>query len=146
MWVDVFFTEVIISGEKEKVDMIPAQKNYVADPSIPIEKVARLIQTFSRQEKAKLLQLVPELQTIRPEEAEFPGEQADLMAYFQTKMGAPQSSGGAPDIFLNNLTMAEFFALSEAEQDHLWQEAHVATERTMNHFEQPVRPDAIPAR
>lgn len=112
--------------------MIPAKKDHPTDvPTWPIEKVARLIQTFNRQEKARLLQLVPDLQTIRPDEADIPAEQVELMAYFQDKIEALPAEAEPwldEEVFLENLTMSEFFALPEAEQDRLWQAAHQAVE------------------
>jgi len=33
------------------------------------------------------------------------------------------------DLFLGGLTVGEFFALPEAEQDRIWEEAHGASER-----------------
>lgn len=58
-----------------------------ANLAIPVEKVARLIQTFSREQKILLLQLVPELQTLRAtQKADISAEQARLMAYFQAKI------------------------------------------------------------
>jgi hypothetical protein len=123
-------------------------KKYQAELAVPIEKVARLIRSFNRQEMAMLLQLVPELQTIRPDEVTISPEQAALMAYFDQKMKALPAD--LPplenDIFLDNLTVAEFFALPEIEQDRLWQEAHLIAEQQMNNYEQPVRSDALPAR
>lgn len=107
--------------------MIPTKKDHATGLTVPIEKVARLIQTFNRQEKARLLQLVPDLQTIRPDEADIPAEQTALMAYFQDKIEAlPEEAEPWLDeeVFLENLTMREFFALPDAEQDRLWQAAH----------------------
>ena len=123
-------------------------KKYQAELAAPIEKVARLIRSFNRQEKAMLLQLVPELQTIRPDEATISPEQAALMAYFDQKMKAlpAELPPVENDIFLDNLTVAEFFALPETEQERLWQEAHLIAEQEMNNHEQPVRPDALPTR
>jgi hypothetical protein len=123
-------------------------KKYQAELVAPIEKVARLIRSFNRQEKAMLLQLVPELQTIHPDEAGISPEQAALMAYFDQKMKTLPADlpPVENDIFLDDLTVAEFFALPETEQDRLWQEAHRIAEQKMNNYEQPVRSDALPAR
>ncbi len=125
--------------------MIPSEKEHSSRPSVSIEQVARLIRSFSRAQKAQLLLLVPELQTIRPEELNIPDEQTDLIAYFQQKMDAlpEQRPLQDDDLFLAELTVAEFFALPEAEQDRLWQEAHRAAERKLGRHEQPVRPDAL---
>lgn len=114
----------------------------------PVVQVARLIHRFDRRQKAHLLQLVPELQTIRPEEADIPAEQAELMAYFRRKMEAlpERRPMRDDDPFLGGLTVAEFFALPEAEQARIWDEAHAEAERELGSREQPVRSDAVPAR
>lgn len=116
--------------------------------SAPVEQVARLIRSFDRRQKARLLQLVPELQTIRPEEADIPAEQEELMAYFRRKLEAlpERRPMRDDDRFLGGLTVAEFFALPEVEQARIWNEAHAEVERELGNCEQPVRPDALPAR
>lgn len=129
--------------------MAPSKQKQTVSLSIPVEKVARLIQTFDRQQKALLVQLVPELQTIRPEEANISAEQAELMAYFQDKLkdlSGEQHPLHDDDLFVSNLTVAEFFALPEAEQVRLWHEAHQTAEQELGSDEHPVRPDALPAR
>jgi len=50
------------------------------------------------------------------------------------------------DPFLGGLTVAEFFALPEAEQARVWNQAHLEAERELEGYEQPVRGDALPAR
>jgi hypothetical protein len=116
--------------------------------AVPLERIAWLLQSLSRRQKALLLQLVPELQIIRPEEADLPAEQTDLFAYFQRKIEALPSPRAMQenDIFLGGLTVAQFFALPEPEQARLWQEAHQAVEQELGRYEHPVRPDALPAR
>ena len=116
--------------------------------SVPIEQLARLIRSLDRQQKARLLQLVPELQTIRPEEADIPPEQRELMAYFdRKKKGLPKHRPMRDDDpFVGGLTVAEFFALPEEEQARIWNEAHAEAERRLSGHEQPVHPNALPAR
>ena len=128
--------------------MTPTEKTEQPRLLIPIEKVAQLIRSLNRQQKARLLQLVPDLQTIRPEEVDIPAEQAELISYFHAKIEnlPEQRPIQDDDIFLGNLTVAEFFSLPEMEQARLWQEAHIAAERELGNDEQPVRPDALPAR
>jgi hypothetical protein len=128
--------------------MSPLKNEQHPGLSVPIEHVARLIKTFNRQQKAQLLKLVPELQTVRHEEADIPAEQVELMHYFQGKIEAlpEQNPLQDHDLFLGELTVAEFFALPESEQARLWQEAHRAAEQELGNYEQPVRPDALPAR
>ncbi|MFQ5858290.1 MAG: hypothetical protein ACE5LU_22020 [Anaerolineae bacterium] len=124
------------------------ESNEPAGSKEPVEQVARLIHRFDRRQKARLLQLVPELQTIRAEEADIPAEQAELMAYFRRKLEAlpERRPMQDDDPFVGGLTVAEFFALSEEEQARIWDEAHAEAERELGSREQPVRPDAVPAR
>jgi hypothetical protein len=70
------------------------------------------------------------------------------MAYFQDKIKALPDVSELLDeeIFLDNLTMGEFFALPETEQARIWQVAHDTTERELDPLEQSVRVDAVPAR
>jgi len=116
--------------------------------SVPLEQVARLIHGLDRRQKARLLQLVPELQTIRPEEADIPAEQEDLLAYFDRKLDAlpKRHPMQDDDPFLGGLTVAEFFALPEPKQARIWDEVHAEAERELGNREQPVRPNALPAR
>ncbi len=94
--------------------------------SVPVEQVARLVHSFDRQQKVRLLQLVPELQTIRPEEIGISPEQTELMAYLNRKLDTlperrPMQDN---DPFLGGLTVAEFFALPENQQARVWDQAH----------------------
>ena len=128
--------------------MAASTKEYSNNISVPVEQVARLIHTFNRQQKAKLLQLVPELQTIRPEEADIPIDQVELMAYFQKKIDIlPQQVPlQDDDPFVGGLTVAEFFALPETDQSRVWQEAYLEAEHKLKNYEHPVQHDALPAR
>jgi hypothetical protein len=114
----------------------------------PVEQVARLIQRFDRREKARLIQLVPELRTIRPEEANLPAVQEELMTYFDSRLARHPELRPMQDRdpFLGGLTVAAFFALPEVEQDRVWNQAHVEAERESGAYEHPVREDALPAR
>jgi hypothetical protein len=114
----------------------------------PVEQVARLIQRFDRREKARLVQLVPELRTIRPEEANLPAVQEELMTYFDSRLARHPELRPMQDRdpFLGGLTVAAFFALPEVEQDRVWNQAHVEAERESGAYEHPVREDALPAR
>jgi hypothetical protein len=113
-------------------------------PALVVEQVARLIRTFNHQQIVQLIELVPELQTIQSHEA----DQAEIIAYFDRQLESlqvyPPLQDNTP--FLAGLTVAEFFALPEAEQDRIWAEAHQEVERQLNHREQQVEPDALPAR
>ena len=115
--------------------------------SSPVEQVARLIQSFSQEQKILLLQLVPELQALSIPNADIPEEQANLMAYFQAKMEKlPQRTPlQADDIFVGDLAVADFFALPEQDQDRVWQEAHRQYETYAVDDERPVQVDALPS-
>lgn len=119
-----------------------------ASSIVPVEQVARLIRRFNRQEKARLIQLVPELRTIRPEEATLPVVQEELMAYFDSRLARHPELRPMQDddSFLGKLTVAKFFALPEAEQNRVWSQAHHEAEHALGDYEQPVREDALPAR
>jgi len=116
--------------------------------SLPVEQIARLIRRFDRRQKALLIQLVPELRTIRPEAVDIPAEQDALLTYFERKRSDWQECRPLQDNdpFLAGLTVAEFFALPEEEQARLWDQAHAEAWREIQGHEQPVRADALPAR
>lgn len=115
--------------------------------STPVEQVARLIQGFSQEQKIRLLQLVPDLQALSIKHADIPEEQTNLMAYFQAKMEQlPQRTPlQADDIFVGDITVAEFFTLPEEEQDRVWQDAHRQFETYTLDDERPVQADALPS-
>jgi hypothetical protein len=114
--------------------------------TVPVEQVARLIRSFDRRQKVRLLQLVPELCTIQPGETGIPAEQEELMAYFERKFDAlpERRPMRDDDLFLDGLTVAEFFALPEAKQAHIWSQAHIEAERELGNYEQP--DDAVTLR
>jgi hypothetical protein len=116
--------------------------------SVSVEQIARLIHGLDRRQKARLLQLVPELQNIRPEEASILKEQETLLTYFDHKLEAlPERCPlGDDDLFLGELTVAEFFALPEAEQARIWNQAHAEAETKLENDEQSIRAGALPAR
>jgi len=113
-----------------------------------VEQVARLIRSFDQREKARLIQLVPELRTIRPEEANLPTMQEELMNYFDDRFERHPELRPMQDRdpFVGGLTVAAFFALPEVAQDRIWSQAHAEAEREAGGYEQPVREDALSAR
>ena len=121
--------------------------NNLQEVDVPIEQMARLIKSLNRQQKIKLLQHVPELQTLQLEEVELPDEQIELVRYFQEKVeeATPPHFMQQDDIFLAGLTVAEFFALPEAKQAAIWEETHLAAEQALKKLEYPVSSDALPA-
>jgi len=80
--------------------------------------VARIVNRLNRRELTQLVALVPALREVQPEAEE------ELVAHFR-RLGLEQR-GGRPasldDAFIGGLTYAEYFALSEAEQDVIWDE------------------------
>jgi hypothetical protein len=124
------------------------EREQTAGLSVSVEQVARLIHSFDRRQKARLLQSVPELRTIRLEEAGIPAGQEALLAHFDHKFDTLPERRPLhdDDPFLGGLTVAEFFALPEAEQARVWNQAHLEAERELEGYEQPVRDDALPAR
>jgi len=128
--------------------MTQVGSEHTSDLSVPVEQVARLVHSFDRRQKVRLLQLVPELQTIRPEEIGISPEQTELMAHFDRKLDAlpERSPMQDDDPFLGGLTVAEFFALPKDQQTRVWDQAHDKAERELKDYEQPVQSDALPAR
>jgi len=115
----------------------------------PVEKMAlHPLQSFTRQQKARLLQLVPELRTIALINAEIPAKQLELIAYFEREMDALSEGRRMQDddMFIAGLTVAEYFALPDSEQARLWEEEHLEVERELGYEEIEVQPDALPAR
>ena len=92
-------------------------------PTIPpyVQKLAQVIRRLTPEEMHQLVQLVPELERARAPEAVEEEQQA--AAYF--RHAAMELTGGTlpslQDEFLEGLTYEEYFALSEAEQDALWE-------------------------
>ena len=124
-----------------------SKQEYPTNLFAPVEKVAQLIQNFTRQQKVRLLQLVPELQTIQAEETVIPREQLELIAYFEREMDAlPEGRRMQDDdMFMAGLTVAEFFALPDESRARLWDKEHFEVEQELGYYEQEVRPDALPA-
>lgn len=95
-----------------------------------------------------MLQLVPDLQTISPEEAGIAPEQVTLMDSIHDKF--PELSEPEPleddEPFLADLTFPQFFALPEEEQARIWNKAYAEAEREIGIVEYPARPDALSAR
>lgn len=116
--------------------------------TIPIERLARLVRALDQEQKMRLLQLVPELQTLQATTDRVAFGQEALLAYFDHQLEAlPQRrSMQDDDPFVGGFTVAEFFALSEKEQARIWNDAHANAERELGLREAPVRPDALPAR
>ena len=83
--------------------------------------VARLVRRFSHDELAHLVELVPALT-----EAQHQAD-AELLTHFR-QLGIEQRGGQSAqptDPFIGGLTYAQYFALSEAEQDAIWEQLFV---------------------
>jgi hypothetical protein len=79
--------------------------------------VADILQRFSRQELSQLVAMVPTLREVQP------SDEDSLVAHFR-QLGLQQRAGrpaSQQDPFLAGLTYAEYFALSAAEQDAIWE-------------------------
>lgn len=113
--------------------------------SVSIEKIAYLIKSLNQTQKNQLLQLVPELKTLPTEETDISEEQAELMAYFRNKSDdlAVSRPLQDDDKFLADLTVREFFTLSEKEQTQLWKDAHQKYDHNTVADERSIHTDAL---
>lgn len=85
--------------------------------------IADLLKRFSRSELAQLVAIVPALHEVQPDDDE------RLIAHFR-QLGVEQRGGcsaSPDDPFLGGLTYAQYFALSAAEQDALWEQVFAET-------------------
>lgn len=90
----------------------------------PIERLALFIHNLPQQDKAKLVTLVPELQTIEPEPIQISQEQSELMAFFEQLSDSSMPSLPDNELFIQGLSFSEFFKLSEDNQATIWQDTH----------------------
>jgi hypothetical protein len=117
--------------------------------SISVERVARIIREMSAEEKGYLIYLVPELreaeplkppeQPLRPSEEFLEQLRREIL---ETRGGVPPSD---EDLFIGRLTVGEYLALSDEEQEELWDElyAKASAELDEESYEHPVKPDAL---
>jgi hypothetical protein len=122
------------------------------DPQPSVEEVAAMIRRMNRRDQRRLLQLVPELNSIevrdRAASAVEPVAEADDLAMYIRELRAQYADAEPLDEdapFLGGLTVGEFFALPDEEQERLWDEAHVEVEKELRYRELSARPDAVPA-
>lgn len=117
--------------------------------NISIGRVARIIREMSAEEKGYLVYLVPELREVEPLK---PPEQplrpsAEFLEQLREKI--LEARGGVPpsdeDPFIGGLTVGEYLALSDEEQEELWDElyAKASAELDEENYEHPVKPDAL---
>ena len=112
-----------------------------------VEQMAHILQRFSREELAQLIVLVPDLKEVEP--AGIPeGETA--VTYFR-RLATEMRGDIAPsphDQFIEGLTYEQYFALSEEEEEALWDRLFAEGDMDIEDFEEhEVKPAAyIPAR
>lgn len=109
-----------------------------------VRQVARMLHFFSREELAQLVSLVPDLQTVKP--AELP------LAIEHVRQAVLALRGGVPpsldEEFIGGLTYKQYLALSEEEEDALWERIFAEGEIDLTDMEEhDVQPNAyVPAR
>jgi hypothetical protein len=111
---------------------------------IPVERVACIIREMSAEEKGHLVYLVPELREVEPlkppEQSLRPSE--EFLARLRQEI--LEARGGVPpsdeDPFIGRLTVGEYLALSDEEQEKLWDElyAKASAELDKENYEHPV--------
>ena len=119
--------------------------------SISVERVAHIIREMSAEEKGYLIYLVPELREVEPlkppEQPLRPSEEF----LEQLRQEILEAKGDAPpsdeDLFIGGLTVGEYLALSDEEQEKLWNElyAKASAELDEENYEHPVKPDVLVA-
>ena len=104
-----------------------------------VRQVAELVKRLNRDELRELLQLVPGLQT----EAAVLNQPDELVAWVHEQL-APYTTAARPmqadDLFLADKTVADYFALPEAERERIWLELYTAAIESAP--EREIKPDA----
>jgi len=116
--------------------------------SVPqrVKKVAKVLQLFTPEELAQLVNLVPQLREIEPiremEESAAEYFRRELLA---RREGKPPASD---EPFIGGLTYGEYLALSEEEEDAFWDKLFTEEAMEIDDFEEhDVRASArVPAR
>jgi hypothetical protein len=104
-----------------------------------VQQVAELVQRLNRNEIRELLRLVPKLQA----EAATTDPPADLVQWVGEQMAqyAPKARPmQAEDAFLEDKTVAEYFALPDPERERIWTDLYA--EAIESAPEREVEPDA----
>jgi hypothetical protein len=94
-----------------------------------VRQVAKLVQRLNRDEIRVLLRLVPQLRAELQTEAAVFDQPDDLAQWAQAQMArhSPEARPmQAEDIFLDDKTVAEYFALPDAERERIWAELYAA--------------------
>jgi hypothetical protein len=95
---------------------------------IPIERVARIIREMSAEEKGYLVYLVPELREVEPLKPPEQPLRPSKEFLEQLRQEILEARGRVPpsdeDLFIGRLTVGEYLALSDKEQEELWDELY----------------------
>ncbi len=110
-----------------------------------VERVAIIVRQMTAAQRARLIELAPELQ----DDAVVGDQSGDesVVDYFERRMSEVLSDTSSDDNapFMGEYTLDQFCRLPEDEQVRLWDQAHVKVEKELGNREFLVRPDAIPA-
>lgn len=116
---------------------------------IPVERAAHIIREMSAEEKGYLVYLVPELREVEPLKPPEPPLRPSAEFLEQLRQEILEARSGVPpsdkDPFIGGLTVGEYLALSDEEQEKLWDEwyAKASAELDEENYEHPVKPDAL---
>ena len=116
---------------------------------ILVERVARIIREMSAEEKRYLIYLVPELREVEPLKPPVQSLRPSEEFLEQLRQEILEARGGVlpsdEDPFIGRLTVGEYLALSDEEQEKLWDElyAKASEELDKEDYEHPVKPDAL---
>jgi hypothetical protein len=105
-----------------------------------VRQVAELVRRLNEEEIRELLRLVPKLQV----EAAAVGQPDDLVAWAREQLAHHALEAHLmqdEDMFLENKTVAEYFALPEEERERIWAEIYTAAIESAP--EREVKPDAV---
>jgi hypothetical protein len=111
-----------------------------------VKKIAKVLQLFTPEELAQLVDLVPQLQEVEP----IRDVEESAAEYFRRELLARR--GGKPpapdEPFIGGLTYGEYLALSEEEEAAFWDKLFTEEAMEIDDFEEhDVRADArVPGR
>ncbi len=111
---------------------------------VSLEQIAVAVKQMSRSDQYRLLDLVPDLRQRASTPAaqqlvEWPPELDDLRAQVMAALGNRPLTPDEP--FMNGLTIGEYLALSNEEEDTLWEQ--LADVDLLDIDEVEVMPDAV---
>ncbi len=98
-------------------------------PTARVQQAAQLIQQLTPQEIGQLVEMVPSLQRPASKKRLRYGIVSDEMRQHVLREVAALGEGYRPmqadDPFVGDMSVAEFFSLSDEEQEQLWAELHL---------------------